>query len=869
RQSIDIYSNSWGPSDNGNTLEAPGPLMLAAFESDAYQGRAGLGNIITWAAGNGLNNDDNSNYDGYANNRFTIAVAATTHYGDNAWYSEPGDNILVAAPSDGDGEGITTTDIEGSAGYTTNDYTDNFGGTSSATPLVSGVIALILEANGNLTWRDVQHILVNSARVNDANDWSWGINGAGHDVSHKYGFGVIDASAAVQLATNWTNVGVEANATSGVQTTNLVITDGPSSPVTDTLQITTDLQLESVDVIVNIDHNNRGDLEIKLISPSGTESVLTTEHSDSGYDYYYWQFSSVHFWDEPSVGNWTLSVDDRSSGTTGTLDNWELILHGVEVNRDSDLDGLLDDDETNNHSTNPLDNDTDDDFLLDGLEVLTYFTDPLNPDSDGDGLLDGIEVLVNGTDPLDPDTDDDGMSDGYEVNVTGSDPLFYDNDSDDDGWYWFSDCEDENPLIHPEANETLNGIDDDCDLYIDEGWNETDSDSDNLVDWAEYHVHGTNPNLRDSDGDGLSDGDEILIKQSDPLSYDNDSDADGWYWFEDCNDTNFSLNPGQEELLDGFDNDCDDAIDEDFQGRDSDEDGLFDLTEFNQLGTDPFHNDTDRDGISDGDELLVTHTDPLIPDLDEDGDGYRWFDDCDDNNSAISPDANETWNWLDDDCDGDIDEDVNRSAHLTVRGDGALTKLSERPNGDFFTLDSNGTDFSAVLVVNGTNFTIEDLIANADVVWQVWSSSPQLWDYDVENLSSIAIEGMDCNLTFYTSLEANTCDTHNRTLPYTQITLVVEDGGERIEMFFRFTYAIWNPPAPGQYDDGSSNVDGTESDGEGIDDSQSTGGTTISSEIVIGLAAALVIAMILLLVTTRRKPPSGPAELMMPELYRF
>ena len=115
-QSIDIYSNSWGPSDNGYTLEAPGPLMLAGFESDAYQGRSGLGNIITWAAGNGLNNDDDSNYDGYANSRFTIAVAATTHYGDNAWYSEPGDNILVAAPSDGDGEGITTTDIEGSAG---------------------------------------------------------------------------------------------------------------------------------------------------------------------------------------------------------------------------------------------------------------------------------------------------------------------------------------------------------------------------------------------------------------------------------------------------------------------------------------------------------------------------------------------------------------------------------------------------------------------------------------------------------------------------------------------------------------------------------------------------------------------------------
>ena len=106
-----IYTNSWGPSDNGQTLDAPGPLMLAAFENDAYDGRNGLGNIITWAAGNGLTSNDNANYDGWANSRFTIAVSAITHYGEQSYYSEPGASILVAAHSNGDGEGITTTDI--------------------------------------------------------------------------------------------------------------------------------------------------------------------------------------------------------------------------------------------------------------------------------------------------------------------------------------------------------------------------------------------------------------------------------------------------------------------------------------------------------------------------------------------------------------------------------------------------------------------------------------------------------------------------------------------------------------------------------------------------------------------------------------
>ena len=273
-QNIDIYSNSWGPSDNGRTVEAPGPLMLAAFEDDVNQGRGGLGNVITWAAGNGLDDDDNSNYDGYANSRYTIAVTAVTHYGRQSWYAEPGANILVAAPSDGDGEGITTTDNEGGSGYNNGDYNNNFGGTSSATPLVSGVVALILDANPNLTYRDVEHIIVNSARINDAGDNSWYVNGAGHDVSHKYGFGVIDASAAVDLAANWANVGPEINFQSGLlDVDDRQIPDNSAPGISETTQVSESIKIEHVEVIVDIDHNYRGDLEIILTSPSGTQSI--------------------------------------------------------------------------------------------------------------------------------------------------------------------------------------------------------------------------------------------------------------------------------------------------------------------------------------------------------------------------------------------------------------------------------------------------------------------------------------------------------------------------------------------------------------------------------------------------------------------
>ena len=152
----------------------------------------------------------------------------------------------------------------------------------------------MLEANENLTWRDVQHIIVHTSRQNDASDSSWNTNGAGHDVSHKYGYGVIDAGAAVALAENWTTVGSESNTTSGFISINQAIPDNTNTPVTDTVTISDSLQIESVEIIVDIDHTYRSDLEIILTSPSGTESILSEKHSDSNNDYSDWMFGSVH-----------------------------------------------------------------------------------------------------------------------------------------------------------------------------------------------------------------------------------------------------------------------------------------------------------------------------------------------------------------------------------------------------------------------------------------------------------------------------------------------------------------------------------------------------------------------------------------------
>ncbi len=339
---VHIKSNSWGPYDGAYGTGGPGVLSLAAMEDATINGRGGKGTVFLWAAGNGNGTGDDSNYDGWANSPLAIAVSAINDKGKSSWYSEPGDNILICAPSNGGKQGITTTDRSGSSGYnvdggtveypdfTDTNYTNTFGGTSSATPAVAGVVALMLQANPNLTYRDVQEILVRTAVKNDEfGDWT--TNGGGFHFHPRYGAGLVNAGTATTMAATWTNVAPLQKRTLSRNNLAQVIPDADENGTSRTFTVTAldNLRLEHVTVHVKATHPYAGNLEWRLTSPSGVTSRLARSRFSDTSANLDWTFMTTHFWGERSQGDWKLEVFDRMVDHSGTLNDVTITFHGT------------------------------------------------------------------------------------------------------------------------------------------------------------------------------------------------------------------------------------------------------------------------------------------------------------------------------------------------------------------------------------------------------------------------------------------------------------------------------------------------------------------------------------------------------------
>ncbi len=343
RQHADVMNNSWGytqtfSDDFGGVFAAHGAALAAA----AKQGRGGLGTVIVQAAGNERSVLGDANLHDFSNDRHVITVAASLQDGSIAPYSSTGASILVSAPGSGQPGSVVTTDRAGSPGYTTNDATTTFNGTSAATPQISGGVALMLEANPALGYRDVQEILAYSARqgattsgyeFNGATNW----NGGGLHFSEDFGAGLVDARAAVRLAETWTTQRTAANEQSVTLSASPGLNIPDHATVTSSISNATALDIDFIEVTVDISHTFRGDLVIRLISPSGVTSmlmdqaaVLTTSNTWTldFRDDLRWTFGTTQHWGESGVGSWTLSVSDVETGDAGWLNSWTLRLYG-------------------------------------------------------------------------------------------------------------------------------------------------------------------------------------------------------------------------------------------------------------------------------------------------------------------------------------------------------------------------------------------------------------------------------------------------------------------------------------------------------------------------------------------------------------
>ena len=371
---IDISNNSWGPGP----FIGPDILTRTALRDATLLGRNRKGQITLFAAGNGQFSGREANLNGYCNSRYVIAVGAIDNLGKQSAYSELGANVLVSAPSNGGTLGIVTTDDQDVAGYNpprsviqelaNTDYTNQFGGTSSATPLVAGVTGLLLAANPNLGWRDVKEILASTARQVDVADPGWDLNpllagvqdnAAGFHFNRKFGGGMVDASAAVIRGLEWNNLAEEIQQEVKFPSAQLprtipdfVFTTPPVLPPNARLDFAfvgpnyPNLRVEVLEVTVDITHARRSDLEISLVSPGGTTSILVAggrplgDNKDFKYSVFDgkggvvkqaigWTFTSVQHWGENSTGTWQLFIKDKASIFTGKVNSASVRLYGT------------------------------------------------------------------------------------------------------------------------------------------------------------------------------------------------------------------------------------------------------------------------------------------------------------------------------------------------------------------------------------------------------------------------------------------------------------------------------------------------------------------------------------------------------------
>ena len=417
---VAVSSNSW--AFQGNSLGAPSNRHLTAdtILRGITQGFHGKGTLYVF----GANYTDNSNYSETLNYYAVTTVCAVAKDGSVInWYDGQsnnsagyGDNLWVCAPS----HAVTAV---------LNNGYELYGGTSVAAATVSGVAALVRSANTELTWRDVKLILANSARQNDIQHekWSTGAQqyGGGTDRYHfnpNYGFGVVDAAAAVALAKSWTNLPPMTEVHKSTDPDHSRSIPEDTGENTQPLQVsfsilddgrTTPEFIEHVEINIHLDHESSRDLDIWLTSPSGTVSRLSwptrvptlNSHGlmDPGtidpIDRNHSLGSSKYLGENP-VGQWTISVIDRVRDREGTAQSASITIRGHRHAGDAEgnapasgiptLDGTVEVGQSLNVDTSTI---SDEDGLTSAVFQYQWITSDRTADTEISGATDAAYTL--------------------------------------------------------------------------------------------------------------------------------------------------------------------------------------------------------------------------------------------------------------------------------------------------------------------------------------------------------------------------------------------------------------------------------------------------------------------------------------------
>ena len=384
---VHIFNMSFGSSGSAENLTVDERELFRVGVTDL---RGGRGALYVKAAGNQFDDctelDDDrqpvvplldlsaelgcfaANLDGENNLPYVTVAGGFSANGKRSSYSSAGATLWVVAPAGEfgvDRPAMITTDQMGSdrgyvlygrglaAGTEANplgDYISMFNGTSAAAPNASGAIALLLETQPELTWRDVKHILAKTARRLDANiprvrvafggtpavlQRGWITNAAGYHFHNWYGFGAIDVDAAVALAATHVpnSLGVFTESAPLRLATALTIPDHDGGGLTQIQNVTglsRTANIEAVQLRIEVRHPSPWELGFELTSPAGIRSIINPVFNraldgvDSPLD---WTILSNAFYGEPPTGEWTFNVIDAAEGNIGKLDAWSLIFY--------------------------------------------------------------------------------------------------------------------------------------------------------------------------------------------------------------------------------------------------------------------------------------------------------------------------------------------------------------------------------------------------------------------------------------------------------------------------------------------------------------------------------------------------------------